>query len=330
MRAKILIRHRLFFSKIIIISLIFFYNISKAFDQAQLTTAINQKNPTKIIEILSPEVEKLSKNNLNILAQSYFESGNFLAAIKSYTACLSLDPKDYKAKTQIGLALLNLNKDKDALATLKSSLEINSQYEPTYQALVNYYTKKKNKYELRLLYQDMIDKLGEKAAYVTALCELTTNDSLYDLAIKYCKKGIQLDPKEALNYTYLGVSYQDTGDSKKASRFLKLAADKFPNSVVSQINYAQTLETEKNFIGAFNYYKNASIADKKSDKAFIGLANSAVEIQKYKEALEAYQQACKLTKSALPHLRKAINTLRGLKTQDWIKKFDDAADNCGL
>ncbi len=330
MRVKILMRHRLFISKIFIISVIFFYNTSQAFDQAQLTTAISKKNHIKIIELLSPEVEKLSNFNLNLLAQSYFETSNYLAAIKAYTACLSLDPKNFKAKTQIGLAQLNLGKDKEAMTTLKSSLEINAEYEPTYQLLVNYYTKKKNKYELRLLYQDMIEKLGEKAAYVTALCELSTKDSLYDLAIKYCKKGIQLDPKEALNYTYLGVSYQDTGDSRKGSRFLKLAADKFPNSEVAQLNYAQTLENEKNYIGAFSYYKKATVADTKSEKALIGLANSAIEIQKYKEALEAYQQACKLSKSALPPLRKAINTLRGLKTQDWIKKFDEAADSCGL
>ena len=86
----------------------------------------------------------------------------------------------------------------------------------------------------------------------------------------------------------------------------------------------------RHYIGAFSYYKKATVADTKSEKALIGLANSAIEIQKYKEALEAYQQACKLSKSALPPLRKAINTLRGLKTQDWIKKFDEAADSCGL
>lgn len=330
MRTKILTKHRLFFSKIVIICFLFCGGNIQAFDQSELTTAASKKNYAKIIEILSPEVEKLSHPNLSLLAQSYFEINNYLAAIKLYTACLSLDPKDYKAKTQIGLAQFNLGKDKEALASLKSSLEINSEYEPTYQVLINYYNKKKNKYELRLLYQDMIEKLGEKAPYVTALCELTAKDSLYDLSIKYCLKGIQLNPKEALNYTYLGISYQDTGDSKKASKFLKLAADKFPKSEVAQINYAQLLENEKNFIGAYNYYKNATIADKQSVKAFIGLGNSAVEIQKYKEALEAYQNACKLNKSALPPLRKAINTLRSLKNQDWIKKFEETADSCGL
>lgn len=330
MRTKILTKHRLFFSKILIFCILFCSNDIKAFDQVELTKATSKKNYARIIELLSPEVEKLSHANLSLLAQSYFETNNFIAAIKSYTACLSLNPKDYQAKTQIGLAQFNLGKDKEALATLKSSLEMNSEFEPTYQALINYYTKKKNKYELRLLYQDMIEKIAEKASYVTALCELTAKDSLYDLAIKYCQKGIQLDPKEALNYTYLGVSYQDTGDNKKAVRFLKLAADKFPKSEVAQINYAQALEGEKNFIGAFNYYKNATIADKLSVKAFIGLGNSAVEIQKYKDALDAYQQACKLNKSALPSLRKAINTLRSLKSQDWIKKFEEAADSCGL
>lgn len=322
--------YRLFFSKnSVFIAIFILPTFSWSFDQNKLADAVKQKKSEAIISLLAPEVEKLSHDNLVTLADAYFDSNNYLAAIKTYTACLAIDPKDYKSKTRIGLSQINLGKDKDALLTLKSSLEINSKFEPTYQVLVDYYTKKKNKYELRLLYQDMVDNLGEKDQYITALCELCTQDGLYEQSIKYCQKGIQLNPKSASNFSYLGLSYQETGETKKAQRFLKLAADKFPDSEIAQLNYAQLLENDKNFIQAYSYFKKATVANDKSLKGFLGLANASLEIQKYNESLSAYAEACKINRSTITAVRKATNTIRGLKNAEWAKKFDDLAEKCG-
>lgn len=264
-----------------------------------------------------------------LLGSAYSMSGKHESAIKTYTACMALNPKDDEAKTLIGSEQMFLGKDKEALATLKESLELNALNEDTYMALIRYYEKKGNKYEMRLLYEDLIENTGESVEAVSRLCELTANDRLYDQAFRYCQRGIVMDAKIPENYIYLGVSYRDTGASEKADKTLKKAAEDFPKSELAQFFYAKHLEDQKNFIGSYNFYKRAQEASKDSAGAWLGIANSGFEIQKYPESLEAFTKACKLDRKTLPAFRRATNSLRTMKVQDWLKKFEVGLDSCG-
>ncbi len=102
--------------------------------------------------------------------------------------------------------------------------------------------------------------------------------------------------------------------------------DKFENAVKF---LAQFLDEKKNYIGSYGYYKRAVDANKKSVLALQGLGNSGLEIQKYQESLDAYTKACKMDRKTLPLFRKAANTLRTMKSADWLKKFEIAIDKCG-
>ncbi len=296
---------------------------------ATAKAALQAKDYQKVIDLLSPQVEKLSRAELVLLAKAYSGIGKHEAAIKAYTACLALNSKDFEAKTAIGSEQLAAKRDKDALATLRESLEMNPRYAPTYNALEEYYDKKKNNYELRLLFEDMLENVGESVDVVTKLCRLTTMDRLYDLAFKHCQRGITVSPRTADNYVYLGISSKETGKGEKADEILKKVADDFPKSELAQLTYAQNLDEKKNYIGSYSYYKRALQAKADSVSGLVGLGNSSLEIQKYSESLEAYIKACKLDRKSLPSFRRATNTLRTMKIQDWLKKFEAGVDSCG-
>lgn len=300
-----------------------------AYDLPAAQTALKQKDYEKVIQLLSPEIEKLNREGLFALAKAYSSLKKHEAAIKAYTASLALNPKDHEAKTLIGAEQFVSGKDKEALINLKEALEINPRFTPAYRVLIHYYERKKNKYEQRLLYEDMISNVGETTGAVTKLCELCTLDRLYDLAVKYCQKGIARNPQIASNYVYLGLTFKETGEGAKAEENLKKAASDFPKSDLAQLTYAQFLDEKKNFILSYTYYKNAISADPKSVPALLGYGNASLEIQKYEEALNAYRKACELDKKTIPSFRRATNVLRTMKVESWLRKFENAVDKCG-
>lgn len=299
-----------------------------AYDAIEVQKDLKAKDYQKVINSLSPEVEKLDRVGLFALAKAYSAQKKSEAAIKAYTAALALNTKDVEAKTLIGAEQLVSGKEKEALITLKEALEIKSDFVPAFKLLARIYEKRKNKYELRLLYQDLVEKVGSKPEYLTKLCELTTIDGLYDLSTKYCQQGIEKSPQEAANFVHLGITRKETGKSKEAEEILKNAADKFPQSVKAQNTYASHQVENKNFISAYTYFKKATEAGPKDISSLIGLAQSALEIQKYQESLDAFKRACVLDKTTIPTFRRATNTLRNMKIEDWLKKFESQVEQC--
>jgi tetratricopeptide (TPR) repeat protein len=305
------------------------WTLARAADIQAAQAAAKKQDHQKVIELLSPQVEKLSRDGLMLLANAYSAIGNHEAAIKTYTACLAINARDYEAKALIGSEQVDLGKDKEALATLKEALEFNPNFAMTYKILIRYYEKKQNKYELRLLYEDMNENLGETVEAITKLCELTTMDRLYDLAFKYCQRGIVLSPQTPENFIYLGISAKETGQPEKAEENLKKAAEDFPKSELAQLSYAKHLDEKKNFIGSYSYYKKALAAKADSIPGLVGFGNSSFEIQKYAESLDAFSKACKLDRKTLPPFRRVTNSLRTMKIQDWLKKFETGVEACG-
>jgi tetratricopeptide (TPR) repeat protein len=318
--------------KISILMTVIFLDVgtASAYDKAALNLAIKSKDAEMLVKILSPEVEKLSQKDLALLAKAYSETNKSEAAIKTYTAAMSKNPKDFASKAAIALEQFKLGKESQSIASAREALEINDKYVPAYKVLIKIYEKRNNKYELRILYEDMLQKKLNSVDYISKLCEITTLDRLYDLSLKYCKTGISKDPENPTSYIYLGLTYRDTESAKKAEMYLRRAAIRFPKSLLAQMTYAQFLDEKKSYVEAFNYYKRATVADSQSTDAFVGLGRSALEIQKYQDSLDAFKKACDLDRSSLPAIRRATNTLRTMKIADWEKQFDQASDRCGI
>lgn len=287
----------------------------------------SEKNQ-KIVDSLSSRIETLSRAEIIKLSRAYSVLNQHLLAIKTLNIGLSKKPTDFEVLTLRGEQEILADKPNEALSTLKSSLELNPKYEPAFLLIVQIYEKRKNRYELRLVYQDMVQKLGEKELYLEKLCEITALDGLYDLSLEYCRKGVAKFSRSDVFPNFLGVTLMETGKSTEADGVFKKAATQFPLSQLIHITYADYLIKRKDFVLAYNYYTTASLVDEKNYDAQIGLARAALEIQKYQESIDAFRAACNLKKEATVEIRKAQAQLKIQKKTQVEQDFKKLLDSC--
>lgn len=303
---------------------------SEVLDLAAAKTAFKAKEHAKVIEIVSQKLDVAPREALLLLSRSYSAQNNPVMAQKTLNAALAKLKGDREIATELGKVFVSMNKELEAKSTLKEVIDLHPKYEPAYLVMAEIYESKKNRYELRLLYQDLIEHVGEKSAYMTKLCDLSTKDGLYDLSFRYCQSGIRLDPREPLNYVNLAASYKETGQSAKAEIYYKKAADSFSKSEMTQSAYAAFLDESKNYVKSYTYWKRASEAGPSSTRSWAGLGNSALEIQKFADSLAAYEKLCELDKNAERQLRVAATALKTMNQTEWYEKLISLISKCEL
>lgn len=282
----------------------------------------------KTTALLWKYVEKIDRSGLILLVQAHEKRNEPDQMIKALNILTAKDPKDFEAFYLLGNAYFLKSKTRETVENYKTSIELNAKYEPPYLGLVKYYEKRDNFYELRMLYQDMVEHIGKRPKYFSKLCEINLKDGTFEAAIAQCKEAQLKEPENADNFVNLGLSYRGTGDTEVALKSLKEAAAKFPKSEYAQYTYGKSLEEQKNYVDALAYYKAATSADEKSSRAWLGLAVSSFELQKFEPAWSAFKTACKLDRKVAPLFRKAATQLNGSKNLEWSKKFADSAEGC--
>lgn len=283
----------------------------------------------KTTDLLWKNIDKLDRKGLLLLAVSHEKKKEPNNMIKVANILTGKDPKDFEAHYLLGSAyLMMIKKHSEALEALKTSLEINPKYQPAYEKLAEMYQKKNNNYELRILYQDMLENIGRKAEFLTKLCEINTKDNQEDQALSTCREAIQKDPRIAENHVYLGLTQLHAGDVEAAKKSLKIAADTHSKSEFAQFSYASLLEEQKNYLEAHKYYKAGTTGDANSSRCWLGYAKSAFEIHKYDQALEAFKTACRLDRKTAVAFRKATAALRNTREAQWTKQFESASESC--
>lgn len=287
-------------------------------DYAQVTT------------MLWKQIETLDRASLILLTKAHEKKNEPAEMIRALNILIGKNEKDAEAHYLSGNAFMLQKKSKDALEAYKAALELNPKYEAAYLAVADLYEKRNppNLYEVRMIYQDMIEKIGPRVAYKTKLCEVNTKDGTYEAAITDCKSAILKDGSIANNYVYLGLAQKEIGDIEQAHATLKKAADKFPKSELAQYNYGHVLEEKKNYPEATKYFKTGTDADPKAARSWLGLANSSFEIRRFDVALEAFKKACKYENKNAAAFRKATGILRNARNSEWTSRFESAAEIC--
>ncbi len=295
----------------------------------QATKLILEKKYSKATEILWQNIEHLSESELVLLTKAHYLNTDYFESMKAANLVLAKNEHNFEALTYLGLSQLRKKKDREAKEYFRRATEANPVYMPAINGLVEIYEKSSNYYELRLIYQDLIKRTGEKAEYLTHLCDINTKDGITDQAQTYCRKAIQADPNVPQNYSNLGIVYKNISDIPKAKQQLQLAADKFPKSDINQLNYAQFLEEQKNFIDAFKYYSRCVKINDFVEKCWVGYTSSSYQIQKFAETLVGLKKSCVFNKKHSFIGRKASSFARSVKQGDWAKKIDALAEICG-
>lgn len=284
----------------------------------------------KVTALLWKHVDKIDRRGLILLAKSHMKRKEPAESIRALNIQVGKNDKDYEAFSLMGDAHAMNLKNKEALESYKRALELNKQYEPAYTGLVTLYEKRDppNLYELRILFQDMIEAIGPRPQYMRRLCEINTLDGTYDAAIQMCNNAIAKDPRVPEPYVYLGMSQKANGDDIGGNKTLKKAAQDFPQSELAQYQHAKTLEEQKNYVEALNTFKKGTDADPKSARSWLGLATSSFEIRKYEISLIAYKNACRFDKKNAVAFRRATTVLRNQKNGEWMSKFEEASETC--
>ncbi|MCB0411706.1 MAG: tetratricopeptide repeat protein, partial [Bdellovibrionales bacterium] len=230
------------------------------------------------------------------------------------------DPKSHEAHFILAHAYLAQSKkaiptkkpeiETQAIEEFRKSIDLNPKYKPAYDALFEIFTGNDNRHEARGIINDMISKFGKRSELYNDLCRLYAIDGFIEQAIDTCSEAIRISSRYDKNFIYLARSFSDQGDKKKASKILAQAAKRFPKSDFVQSAAGDFYQTEKNYPVAERYYSNAVKINPQSAVAHIGLAQSMVESQKYKEALPHFQQACKLDSQTRDKFQEGVGKAR--------------------
>lgn len=284
----------------------------------------------KVTLLLWKHVDKIDRKSLLLLARAHEKRQEPSEMIRALNVILGKNDKDFESYSLMGNAYVLLRKNKDAMESYKKAVELNPKYEPAYDGLIALYEKRvpPNLYELRILFQDMVENIGARPQYLRRLCEINTMDGTYEPAIQMCKDAIAKDPKVADAYVYLGVCYKAIGEDKTALNTLKKASRDFPQSELAQYHYGKLLEDQKNYVEAMKLYKKGTEADAQAARSWLGLATSSFEIRKFELSLLAYKNACKYDKKNAVAFRRATTILRNQKNSQWVGKFEEASETC--
>ncbi|MCK4265465.1 tetratricopeptide repeat protein [Candidatus Babeliales bacterium] len=158
----------------------------------------------------------------------------------------------------------------------------------------------------------------------------------YHEAIKHYKEALKLDTHYCDPYSNLAVAYSLTGKTNQAIAALKQALRIFPNYPEAYNNLGSFLLQKKDYDGAEHCFRlairlrpwygkahmnlgrlflerkenekgwecfvNATHGDLDNEMGFAALGEAAIRLKKYSEAIKAFEQAVKLSKSPSPRI----------------------------
>jgi Tfp pilus assembly protein PilF len=181
-------------------------------------------------------VEKLIQQAKNLLNEN-----KLLEAKDLFQDILQIEPKHFKAHTNVGAILLKLGKLVDAEASFKKAIEINPEFEIAYYNLGITLEKLLRLDEAKESFKKAIEiKLDYVEAYTNLGTTLIKLGSL-DEAEKSFKKVIKLKPKFAIAHYNLGVTYEKRNKFKEAETSYRTAINIKKDYIEAQNNLNKIL-----------------------------------------------------------------------------------------
>lgn len=286
------------------------------------------KDWSGVVKTLAPLTDKLSNEDLRLLAKGYRQTGDKLNEIRVLELCVARKANDFQARVALGSAYSRANRAEDAMNAYREAQQVNAKYLPAYQGLLDELLKQKETYEARTILHDMVKIFGPRPAFNAELCRLYSAEGYLDKAIELCTFAIEKDKKAPENYIYLAQSLNDKLENTKATKILADALKRFPKSEPVLTAAGENQMLRKNYVGAQKYFRDAVKANRKSARAALGYAQASFELQKNQEALDAFTHACSLNRAYSKEFRQAIVRLRARKDISWQIRYESGAASC--
>jgi tetratricopeptide (TPR) repeat protein len=307
-----------------------------------------QKEPQgdqKALDFLWKNSEKLQRGDLIFLCKLLVKKKAWKEILKASELALAKNPQDAEFLTFQGKSYMEIGKDKKnqekAQESLRSAIEANPKFEPPYWILDEYYAgldlvAKANKKPMRffqtrrLLFEDLIEKVGEKPEFLARLCEINTRDGLNEAALKQCKRALQLDKKDIKTQIYLAQVYKQSGQKAEALTLLESSLKENPRSTDILLALGNQFEEDKNAARAYSSFKECLGYSPENEDCLRGLGATACSLRKFQEGYNTFQKLCKKDRKWSLDVRKAANAAKEIGDLDWQQKFLELSLNCNI
>ena len=313
-----------------------------------------------VITYLSPVAEKLPDDAIFKLAKSYLEIGKYRDAESIANILLSkekIKTKHYLLATKIIAGILDTAKlDPYEIEETRGKKKVKILIDPRkpivdslYNTLKDAQKQNPTNAEIYDVWLEMLETYEEHYAHdglkvmedmkkynipftprITSLqCKYHYMADYADQAKKSCQTAIDADPGDPSNYIYLGKVHVSTGDDKKGKRMLASVGEKFSNSEEALWATADSYLQSKDITSAYTFFKKASYRKDAKARDFLGLGQTAFELKKYDEALNAFVKHCKMAGVFSQEFRRASGLLKeNLRMQElYRQKMMDCKQN---
>ncbi len=282
----------------------------------------------KVIELLNPYSERISLESQLILAGAYGQLKNYDNQVRILRLVVSADSQNHLAHFILGDALLAQKKEGEAIKSFREAISLNPKFKPAYDSLLNIFIANDNRYEARLVLDDIMQQFGQRPEVLNDLCRLYAIDGFLSQAIDFCQIGITRSPNFPDNYIYLAQAHTDRDDPQEGERILIAAAKRFPNSELAQWAAGDFFFHRKNFTVASRYFRAALSADQDSGRSHLGLAKSLVEMAQAEEAFRHFRRACELNSAHVSDIQSVARGLRARGESALAQRYTGLLSSC--
>jgi Tfp pilus assembly protein PilF len=228
------------------------------------------------------------------------EEGKYQAAADSFTKAVAADAGDYYAHFNLAMAYTFLNRDGDAVAEYRKTLEVKP---GLYEAELNcgiLLLRQKNPADALPLIEDAAARKPREYGPRFYLAEAQLQSGLADRAADNYRLAAELDPKSAAAELGWGRALALTGRLEDAEPHFRMAVERDPKYRDSLLSLAELFEENKQIPKALAIYNefpgNAAVQEH--------AGHLLLENRKFAEAVPQLEQAYQ--KAPTPANRKAL------------------------
>ena len=222
------------------------------------------------------------------------KEGKLEEAERLYHTILKTHPKHPDANHNLGIILILLNKSLEAIALLKTAIEINPNIEQFWISYTTALVNEKRFEEAEISYKKVIEQKPDFAIAHNNFCFLLQTLGRYDEAEASARKAIELKPDYIDAYYNLGVSLSNLDRLDEAEANYRKAIELKPDFVEIHVNLCVLLKSLGRHTEAEASARKAIEIKPDLAEAHFNLGVTLKEIGRFKEAEISYKKAIEL------------------------------------
>lgn len=252
---------------------------------------LRQKNPGEALPLLLDAVAQKPGEfrPRYYLAESQFQTGDWIQAEAGFRAAIGIDPKSAAAELGLAHALARQGKLADAAPHFRQAAKLDPSYQDSLLELADLYEKDHQTAEALAIYREFPDNVAVREH----MGALMLQSKQYADAIPQLEQAYTKDATPA-NRLALAMAYRGHGDLEKSLPLFEQSVAAEPSNFDLRMNYAGTLRDARKFQPAAAQFL-AAIKLKPDDlAAWNGLASMLYLTGDSQQALAAFDKARQL------------------------------------